>query len=213
MRDRDVRVALHAVLADRHRDEVPAARLVDELGLCGQVRVDVAVVNGALSGYELKSARDNLDRLPRQVDVYSQVLDYAYLVVAENHLRHARRELKPWWGIYVARSDGLEVRIDVARSAKPNPRVRKESLVQLLWKVEAIAALEKLGLAVGARSKPREVAWARLTNALDTDELGLVVRDTLKARREWRVDRSHDSGDARPRHERTTSRFLDRRVR
>lgn len=64
--------------------------VVEELGLCrGRVRVDLAVVNGSLHGYEIKSDRDSLDRLAGQADVYSKVLDQVTLVVGERHLAHA----------------------------------------------------------------------------------------------------------------------------
>ena len=80
MRDGDVRAALHSQLAGRR------SLVIDELGLCGAVRVDVATVDDALTGYELKSASDTLRRLPTQVEYYSKVLDYSVLVVADNHL-------------------------------------------------------------------------------------------------------------------------------
>jgi hypothetical protein len=51
----------------------------------GQVFVDVAVINGEIHGYELKSERDTLERLPRQVEVYSAVLGRATLVVGASY--------------------------------------------------------------------------------------------------------------------------------
>src|SRR5690348_12382197 len=104
MRDGDVRKALHVQLQSEHIAELGQTLFVDELGLCGQVRVDVAVVNGALSGYELKSENDTLRRLPTQVEVYSRVLDFATLVVAKKHAGHARAGLPSWWGLIEAES-------------------------------------------------------------------------------------------------------------
>ena len=43
----------------------------------GATRVDVAAINGRIIGCEVKSARDNLDRLPSQARLYSAVLDIA----------------------------------------------------------------------------------------------------------------------------------------
>jgi hypothetical protein len=63
MRDGDIRAALHAHLIVEHQEE-PDTRFLDELSLCGLVRVDVAVINGTLAGYELKSDQDTLRRLP-----------------------------------------------------------------------------------------------------------------------------------------------------
>ncbi|WP_197480754.1 sce7726 family protein [Rhodococcus sp. EPR-157] len=64
--------------------------------------MDVAVVNGALSGFELKSARDTLRRLPKQIEIYSRVLDHAVLVVADNHLDSAMSLVPDWWGVVSA---------------------------------------------------------------------------------------------------------------
>ena len=81
MRDRDVRQALTENLRALH-DGAPDTHIRHELGLeHGQVFVDVVVINGELHGYELKSDSDTLDRLPRQVQAYSAVLDKATLVV------------------------------------------------------------------------------------------------------------------------------------
>ncbi len=64
MRDRDVRQALRRkVLRDHIGDS--STLVLDELGLRhGTCRVDIAVVNSLLHGYEIKSDADNLARLP-----------------------------------------------------------------------------------------------------------------------------------------------------
>lgn len=185
MRDFDVRAAVHRGLAADHEGQ-PDTLFVDELGLRGQVRVDVAVVNGALSGFELKSASDTLRRLPLQVEVYSQVLDYATLVVADNHLEASARILPEWWGVVVAR--WCEGRVELERFREPvrNPAVDPMALAELLWREEALEILEELGLATGVRSKPRAVLWDRLVKAIDVETLGEHVRGRLKARQGWR---------------------------
>jgi hypothetical protein len=53
MHDMDVRRAMRSILERRKKNE--SALLLDELDLCGEVRVDIAVLNDCLSGYELKS--------------------------------------------------------------------------------------------------------------------------------------------------------------
>jgi hypothetical protein len=70
-----IRPALRSRLLVEHAHD-PETVLIEELGLRrGLVRVDIAVVNGLLHGYEIKSDRDSLRRLAKQVDVYSAVLD------------------------------------------------------------------------------------------------------------------------------------------
>ena len=50
-----------------HRSE-PNTVFLEELGLCqGDARVDYAVINGAMNGYEIKSDRDKLVRLPHRL--------------------------------------------------------------------------------------------------------------------------------------------------
>jgi hypothetical protein len=188
MRDSHVRSALRRDLDALHAAERSSTRFVDELGLCGQVRVDVAVVNGALSGYELKSASDNLRRLPTQVEVYSRVLDFATLVVAENHAEHALPLLPGWWGVTCATWDGCEVQLQQLREAQPNPAIDALSLAQLLWRDEVLDELASRDLDKGFRSKSRNVLAERLAQQLSLDELRATVRDRLKGRQGWRPD-------------------------
>ncbi|MFD6197105.1 sce7726 family protein [Mycobacteriaceae bacterium NPDC060252] len=190
MRDSDVRSALHSLLIKEHAEDLDSTLFVDELGLCGEVRVDVAVVNAALSGFELKSAADTLRRLPTQIEVYSRVLDYCTIVVAECHLDRAVAMLPPWWGCIAARWDGESVALEVLSTPELNPCIDGYALAQLLWREEALAALESLSAAKGFRSKPRNLLWQRLADVTVVDDLRSVVREQLKARRRWRVDSS-----------------------
>ncbi|MFC8597182.1 sce7726 family protein [Isoptericola sp. NPDC057191] len=185
MRDLDVRTALRARLDEEHGGDADTL-IVDELGLCGQVRVDVAVVNGALSGFELKSARDNLRRLPNQVAVYSRVLDHATLVVAENHRKSAVAMLPDWWGIYVARETDMTTSVELERMGTRNDDVDPMALAQLLWRDEALEELSQRGADRGVRTKPRWQVWQRLADVVQVDELRDVVRGRLKARPGWR---------------------------
>ena len=67
MRDSDIReVLLDSWQKKYFSDE--STRVFEELGLCqGDARVDVAVVNGSIHGFEIKSERDSLDRLSNQL--------------------------------------------------------------------------------------------------------------------------------------------------
>jgi hypothetical protein len=187
MRDLDVRRALHETVLAAHRGE-PDTLVVDELGLeCGDVRVDVAVVNGSIHGYEIKSDADTLERLPAQAEVYSRVLDRVTLV-AGKHLDEAAALVPSWWGLARATErPGGGVRVVPRRAAKRNPNVVVGSVVMLLWRDEALAILEAHGRARGLRSKPRRAVYAALAKLLPHDDLCRVVREALRARKGWRV--------------------------
>jgi hypothetical protein len=102
MRDSDLRAALLRRLARRHSRDAETL-ILQELGLRhGAAHVDVAVVNGLLHGYELKSDSDSLGRLARQALVYGSVLDRVTLVVGRRHVEEAVGMVPAWWGVQVA---------------------------------------------------------------------------------------------------------------
>jgi hypothetical protein len=188
MRDIDIRRRLRT----DHRLHFGEAdtRVVEELGLCqGIARVDLAVVNGSIHGYEIKSDRDTLTRLPGQVHIYSRALDFVTVVTAQSHLDKIKKVVPRWWGIWTAVSSGDGPRLESARKPRRNPNVEPFALAQLLWREEALEALEGLGLATGMRSKPRPELWKRLACELTLKELGCIVRDRLRQRgADWRAD-------------------------
>jgi hypothetical protein len=94
-----IRAAVRAQLEDLH-GAAPNTVLRDELGLsCGATRVDVAAINGHLTGCEIKGSQDRLDRLPHQVDLYGQVLDFAILVAEPKFVERVADYVPDWWGV------------------------------------------------------------------------------------------------------------------
>lgn len=179
-RDSDIRVALKAWLA---ATAGPDDYLIEELGLeRGQARLDLALVNGSLSGYEIKSDYDSLRRLPGQVERYAKVLDHVTLVASPKMLATARAHVPPWWGLIIAtRQEGI-VLFRQARRARRNPAKNLRVVVELLWQKEAVQLLEQHGLAKGMRGKPRRLVWDRIVEQLDSELVERVVRTRLKAR-------------------------------
>jgi hypothetical protein len=188
MRDIDIRRKLRQ---DRrlHFGE-PNTRVVEELGLCqGVARIDLAVVNGSIHGYEIKSDRDTLARLPAQVEIYNRTLDFVTIVTAPCHVDKIRKVVPRWWGIWTVVTDDSAARLEVSREPKRNHEIDPFSVAQLLWREEALQALDGLGLATGIRSKPRQELWRRLAAELTRKELGSIVRDRLRQRCvDWRSD-------------------------
>jgi hypothetical protein len=186
MRDRDIRVALRQEIDTTYRDDADTL-VIDELGLCeGEARIDIAVINGCLNGYEIKSEADTLQRLPNQVNVYSRLLDHVTVVSGGCHLEKAKTIVPEWWGLSEVIGASGTITFHVVREPRQNPLIDPFALVQLLWKDEALALLAQLGLEKGMRSKPRPVVWNRLCEATTQPELSNMVRQQLKARRNWR---------------------------
>ncbi|WP_146617613.1 sce7726 family protein [Rhodoplanes serenus] len=187
MHDREVRFGLLTWLASLHAGD-ESTRVVEEMGIwANSVRIDVAVINGELQGFELKSARDTLDRLPRQIELYSQVFDRVTLVTEEKHLHKAADRIPEWWGMSVAMENSVGgATIVEVRPAALNQHVDRLQLSRLLWRSEALEALKCRGLAKGVLSKAADVLAHRLSEELPLDELKLVVRDALKCRQTLR---------------------------
>ena len=208
----DVRPVARAALREAVAD--PVALLVDELVLGEHGRVDVAVIAEAMHGVELKSDRDSLARLERQMSSYSSVFDFCTLVVTPRHLSGARERLWRGWGLAVLQPDPSgQLRYRQVRQARPNRRVQPGMLVQLLWRSEALAALEAAGAADGYRSKPRTDLWDRLCEVCPVEELKTTVRTALKERRGWRDGAPPRARAAKFRPEDVSSHFLARRIR
>jgi len=187
MRDIDIRRALRREIDRLHGDD-PDTSTVEELGLCqGTVRVDMAIVNGTIHGYEIKSQHDTLARLAGQCAVYSQALDLVTIVTAPAHSLKIAGLVPEWWGTWIAVQSGTEVRLETIREPRKNPQISAFAQAQLLWRQEALLALQSRGLAAGMKSKPRRELWNRLASELTVEELGAIVRQSLKRRGDWRV--------------------------
>lgn len=186
MRDRDVRVALLDWLSDLHAGD-PDTKIVEEMGVwSGTCRIDVAVINGELTGFELKSERDTLQRLPTQAEIYGLVFDKIYLVSTTKHLAAARNIVPKWWGQLTVKTNKTgSFEIHQNRVAKHNPKIDSEILASLLWKDEAISLLDEYGLARGNRSKSSQFLHRLLADQLDEDVLRGEVRSKLKQRNGW----------------------------
>jgi hypothetical protein len=177
-----IREALLTRLQGQYRGEVNTV-FVHELGLLkGQVRVDLAVVNGVLHGYEIKSDRDTLRRLSAQVARYGQVLDRATLVVGTRHVEQALALVPPWWEVLVAKVVRGKIRLVRQRRGLRNRTRDPRALVELLWLDHALALVEARGGARGYRSKSRSVVWDRVCELYNVDEIASAVRGHLKAR-------------------------------
>ena len=179
--DPDVRALLREYLDHIHNGT--DTRILEELGLCqGDVRVDVAVVDGELAGYEIKSPSDTLARFPKQCKFYSKVVDRAWLVANEKTL--AKADVPGWWGRIAVFELDDRLGLRVVRPASLNPKPDALSIAKLLWRDEALEVLRGAGCARGVMTKSRTVIWKRLIDAVALDDLRASVRSALRRRPE-----------------------------
>ena len=141
-----------------------------------------------MHGYEIKSDKDTLNRLPEQMAEYNNVFDKITLIVGKSHLHEAIKIIPDWWGITIAKVNSeSETVFYPIREAVENPKQDFRSIARLLWREEALQILEEKNNAKGIRSKQREAIYCRLENTLDLETLKDYVRSTLLLSREdWR---------------------------
>ncbi|BDI28018.1 hypothetical protein CCAX7_000690 [Capsulimonas corticalis] len=194
--DREVRKALHNKVLKAHRYDGDTL-IIDELGLRhGTCRVDVAVVNGRLHGYEIKSDSDTLERLPQQIAVYGEIFDRVTLIVGEKHAEKSITQIPSWWGVKVATTGPNGTKFEHYRRESNNRDINPLALAELLWRPEVVSILQGLGAPAPILKKPRAVLYAYLAESVELNELRRLVRTTLKARTDWRGQRppSLDAG-------------------
>jgi len=158
--------------------------IIEELGLCrGKSRVDIALVNGIMHGFEIKSDRDSLTRLPQQCEMYSRIFDKTTLVVGSRHCNKALSLIPEWWGVLRVVQGDVGPNFIRERAEKLNPGRDSRAIVELLWLDEAIRALEERNAVRGVRSKPRKMVWDRVCEILSIDEISVIVRERLRVRK------------------------------
>ncbi|WP_181429187.1 sce7726 family protein [Curtobacterium sp. MCSS17_008] len=211
--EEELRDFVRVAVADDGSDGQTAPLVVDEFVVGTEGRIDLALVGDALIGYELKSDLDTLRRLPQQMSSYSKVFDFCTLVVTDRHLGAARRALDSRWGLAVVRREAGKLTYKQIRKARPLRRTDAVALAGLLWRDEALHALDLLGAAAGLRSKPRDVLWERLAQVASQDELRAIVVRALTARQGWRDVQAPREYDETFQYAGASSRFLARRFR
>ena len=156
LRDSDIRQAAYRRLLT-HARACPDTLVIDELGLDhGNCRIDIAVINGHIRGVEIKAEADTLERLPRQVAAYGEVVDKALLIVDPKHLASAMTMVPDWWGIMVAERGATQgVRFRRVRPERANKGIDPLILARLLWRPEAQAILRSLGVSERELRAPR----------------------------------------------------------
>jgi len=187
MNDAEIRQNFHRKRLRRQHAQKDTL-VIDELGLNhGRCRADIAVINGYLVGYEIKSNNDSLRRLEKQVKSYNAVFDKVSVVVGERHINYIKNYIPQWWGVIVSvRGPRGAVNFKVIRKGRTNKTIDPISIAQLLWRNEAKEILQQKNLSPKILRQPRAILYEYLVNTLKICELRKFVREYFKKRKNWR---------------------------
>lgn len=179
LRDADIRGPLHLWLQELHRNDSETS-IVHELSIPRpSARVDIAVINGELCGFEIKSDRDSLYRLPRQIESFSSVFDRVAVVTTDRHLKSVRSTIPLWWGIYIARPDGTFL---TRRKGISNRKLNIQNLLHLLSKAELLAVTDACLSVPCNRHLRRDAIIQIISDSVSPPDIRNAVRCALKKR-------------------------------
>lgn len=162
--------------------------LVSELGFYNKspnssvdqsFRADLAVANGRLAAFEIKSGADNLKRWDLQMAGYLNVFDEVWLCCHGKHLQKAIEITNKNIGILVADDLGA---IAVVRYAQKNKWVNIYDLSGLLWRDEINEFCKEAGIVITSRMTKKEVRHV-MAERVCLDLLKKFVLKKLKARK------------------------------
>lgn len=182
-----IRSALHSKRL-RHQKLQAGTLIVDELGLAhARSRVDVAVINGSIHGYEIKSDQDSLDRLNGQIDIYRQALQKVTIVAARRHLPNVLATVPPWCGVIEA-VQGVRggIQLLAIRSARTNPDIDPVILAHLLWRPEVLDLLSRIGYPPKELRGSRKQLYEMLCESMTLREITGAIREFMVRRQAWR---------------------------
>ncbi|HUX56073.1 MAG TPA: sce7726 family protein [Bacteroidales bacterium] len=186
MKDFEIRRSLHRSFLSDYTSSTESL-VVDELKVCnGRAIMDVAVINGSLLGFEIKSSNDNLSRLSNQMTSYNKVFDYITIVTCNKHLSSVLKEVPLWWGVWVVENGGLEISKIQMRPPSLNCYTEAFSIAQFLWKTEIQDLIDKRGLDSKMKNKRKWIQWQYLADSLELQDLKCEVRSYLKSRINWK---------------------------
>ena len=185
--DFDIRLALHAKRLRRVKARSDTL-VIDELGLAhAKCRVDVAVISGCIHGYEIKSAKDTLDRLNSQIDIYRPTLQKLTIVAAPKHLAGIMTRAPEWCGLITAEQGPRGgITFSTMRNTASNPDVDPVMMAHLLWRDEVIELLRQVGYAPRELRRPRRHLYEMLCEAMTIREITASIRKFMAQRQTWR---------------------------
>lgn len=130
----------HKLLLGVH--SLNSASMLSEFRI-GACKADLVILNGTSTVYEVKSERDNLDRLKNQITAYRKVFARVNVIAAEEHVSSVSANVSPDVGILVL-SD--RYRISTVREAENHPEsIDPCTVFESLTKEEALQILDRLG--------------------------------------------------------------------
>jgi hypothetical protein len=130
----------HRVLLGKH--SLRTACMMSEFRT-GDCKADIAILNGTTTVYEIKSERDSLSRLQRQIASYRKIFASVFVIAGENHIGGILEATPSDVGVM---SLDRRYYISTRREAKNDPkRICPQAVFDVLRTSELRTILEEFG--------------------------------------------------------------------
>ena len=165
--DKEIRIPLYDFIENvEHR-----IRVIEEFSFGAAIADLLAVTDGILTGYEIKSDLDSYVRLKTQVREYSKYFDYCYAVIGRSHQKGILKHIPETWGILLVMSDLISgTQINVIRQATVNPLATLDFKLRILWRRELVNISFRNGLGK-CSGKPMHQIKSHLKKYIDNNKL------------------------------------------
>ena len=151
----------------------------------GPCKADVVLLNETGTVYEIKSERDNLSRLSRQVDEYSRVFASVNVIAGDNHLREVESSVPDHVGI-MELSNRYRVRT-LKRATVDPARTNPAAIFDAINQREASRILKSVGMNLpDVPNTQRYAALRELFAQLDPETAHRGMVESLKFTRNLR---------------------------
>jgi hypothetical protein len=170
----------HKVLMGTH--SLRTASMLNEFR-AGNCKADLVILNGTATVYEIKSERDSLGRLAKQVDNYKRVFAKVNVIASEGHVEGVLATVPDDVGVMCL---SKRYRIQTIRDAIDCPsRICPVTVLESLRTSEATAILKAMGVAVPqVPNTQRHSVMRDLFAMLDPVALHIEMVRTLKRTRD-----------------------------
>ena len=178
---------IRSAFIEKYLKKIPSEIIIlNEVGVInGAAIVDIAAITpSSIEGFEIKSAEDNLSRLPRQIHFYDKTFDFISIITESKYIQEAIRLVPDHWGIIETIESDKGIEFSELRSPTLNKKNDKRSISLLLWKREIAEALFELG---HKNISSLRVGELRSILCKYTDEtIRSIVHKYVKRRSEWK---------------------------
>lgn len=150
LNDPAMREILFETIEGEYEGRGEPVRVFEEL-VIGKSRADAIIVTrDTIFGFEIKSDRDSLTRLEKQVHNYDRFCDYCYIVTGLHFLDRIEENVPAHWGIYdiLENEEGklyIEMYREAIRNPAEKPTIKLKNQMNLLWRSELMQIITEYG--------------------------------------------------------------------